>query len=159
MRARSMNLAMITVLALGLLAVACGGDDDDGNGDGDTPVPTNTAEAPETEEPSPEATATEDSGGEDIPSEISISAEGFAFSTGRLTMKAGVETTITMTNKDSVGHNLHIIAGSVNEAITPPFTADESPKSLTLTIEAPGTYQFQCDVHPTTMLGTLEVVE
>jgi plastocyanin len=146
----------IGAMALSMLAVACGGDDDDG----DTPAATNTTEASATDESSPEATATDASGGEEIPSEIAISAEELAFSSGQIRMKAGVETTITMTNNDSgVAHNLHIIAGSVNEAIDPPFTDADGPMELTVTIDAAGTYQFQCDVHPTLMSGTVVVVE
>jgi plastocyanin len=64
-----------------------------------------------------------------------------------------------MTNMDEgVAHNLHVIAGSVDEAL-PTFTPADGPQSLTFTIEAAGTYEFRCDVHPTTMIGALVVTE
>ncbi len=154
MHARYFSLFVAGVACLSLISVACGGDDDSG---GNTPAATNTT-ASVAETPTAEATATEGTTG-DIPSDLTITAENIAFDKTKLTIKAGVETTITMINKDTIAHNFHVVAGSVNEAITPPFTKDESPMSLIVTIDAPGTYTFNCDVHPAAMNGTIEVVE
>ncbi len=153
MHTRFFSLFVAGVACLALVSVACGGDDDDGSSN--TPAATNTT-ATGAESPTTAATAGPT---EEIPSELTITAQDISFDKSTLTIKAGVETTITMVNNDAIGHNFHVVAGSVDEAITPPFTKDESPKSLTVTIDAPGTYQFNCDVHPSAMFGTIEVVE
>lgn len=150
MDTRLLRLLGASVLALGLVAAACGDDDDDDDGNGD-PAATNTTSAEPTDEPS-------DNGGDSA--EVSISAENLAFSTGRIEMQAGVETTITFTNNDdSIPHNIHITGGDV-DASFPAFTGADGPtETLTVTIDEPGTYQFQCDIHPGTMTGTVEVSE
>ena len=96
---------------------------------------------------------------EDPGGPIQVTAQEFAFNPTRIEITAGEEVTIEMTNRDEgVTHNFHVIAGSVDEAL-PTFTPADGPQSLTFTIEAAGTYEFRCDVHPTTMIGALVVTE
>ena len=152
MHMRLFGILTVLVAGMALMTAACGGDDDA------PATATTTTQAAPTDTPGTSATETPGTATGEIPSEISITAENISFDKASLTIKAGVATTITMTNKDSIAHNFHVMAGSVDEAITPPFTAADSPQTLTVTIDTPGSYTFQCDVHPTTMNGTIEVV-
>jgi len=146
----------VSALFFGLV-VACGGDDDDDDTEGgETPAATatETQAAAATDTPETEATDTAEPepGGP-----IELVAEGFAFSRGRIEVQAGVETTVELTNRDDgVSHSFHVMAGDVDDA-TPIFTPADGPMSLTFTIDTPGNYTFQCDVHPTTMSGALVV--
>jgi plastocyanin len=83
---------------------------------------------------------------------VPITAEGVAFDTDEITVKAGEEVTIEFTNNDSVDHNVavyetpdadqEIFSGETfsgpDTKTYPPFPAPD-----------PGTYYFHCDVHPT----------
>lgn len=150
---RLVSVTGLALFALALVAACGGGDDDDGNGD--TPAATNTeASAGATDTPGADPTDTPEPepGGP-----IRLVAQEFAFNPSRIEVQAGVETTVEMTNMDQgVPHNFHVMAGDVDEAIQP-FMAADSPQSLTFTIDTPGTYSFQCDVHPSTMVGSIVV--
>jgi plastocyanin len=77
--------------------------------------------------------------------------------------KAGVETTIDLTNAGAVIHNMRI-AGVDNEYNTPDdfqsdpklFNAGDTGK-LTFKIDQAGTYDFHCDFHPDLMKGKVQV--
>jgi plastocyanin len=157
MRFRFAGVAAGALLTLGL-AAACGGDDDDDNGDADTPAATNTA-TDGSDTPTAAADATNTPESEDPGGPIQVTAQEFAFNPTRIEITAGEEVTVEMTNRDEgVTHSFHVIAGSVDEA-TATFTPADGPQTLTFTIEAAGTYEFICDVHPTTMIGALVVTE
>ena len=124
---------VVALVALAGLAAACGDDDDDGDG-----------------------TITD--GGESV---LEISAESSAsFSTDSLVAPAGESFTVVFDNQDGVEpHNFAIYTDeSASEAIggtdieTGPITQELAVDGL----EA-GEYFFKCDVHPTTMTGTLTV--
>jgi plastocyanin len=161
-------MVAVSALALALVA-ACGGDDDDDDDGGETPAVTETSEADATDTPEAEATDTPEAEATDTPepeptdtpdasAPIEVTASNFAFNTGRIEIKAGVETTIQLTNEDDgIPHSFHVMAGEVDEA-TPTFTPDDGPMSITFTIDTPGSYRFACDVHPT-MEGALVVTE
>jgi mono/diheme cytochrome c family protein/plastocyanin len=93
--------------------------------------------------------------------ELTLVAKNLLFDTSTLTGVAGKELTITLDNQDpAVPHNVHFFAGA--DATAPSVGNTEinsGPLTETLKIGPldPGTYYYQCDVHPTTMFGTLTV--
>src|SRR5262249_36767511 len=91
---------------------------------------------------------------------LSLTAQNATFDTDCLAAPAGQPITITFDNRDpSVPHNVSIYTDeSATKAL---FTGDlvTGPKKVTYdggTLPA-GTYFFRCNVHPTTMTGTLTV--
>ena len=86
-----------------------------------------------------------------------------AFDTAELHLVAGSEGTIAFDNKDAgVPHNVAVYEGTDatgkkvfgGEIITGPAT-----RKYSFPVPPPGSYFFQCDVHPATMKGTLKVTE
>jgi plastocyanin/mono/diheme cytochrome c family protein len=84
------------------------------------------------------------------------------FSDTSFTVPAGQPVTLTFQNKGSATHNWHVTdARDANgQEVTTGATGTNGGQSttVTFTITTPGTYHFQCDFHPTQMLGTLFVV-
>ncbi len=89
--------------------------------------------------------------GENV-TEINLTAEKIAFDTDTITVPAEANVTVHFTNRDDgVPHNLAIYDSNlrsesifVGEIITGP---DETNYTFTAPSD-PGTYYFQCDVHP-----------
>jgi plastocyanin len=81
------------------------------------------------------------------------------FSETKLTVKAGVPVTLTVQNKGSAVHNWHLldVKDDSGKEIKTDLTDAGKTSSVTFTIGKPGTYKFQCDVHPSDMTGTLTV--
>ncbi|NLA38635.1 MAG: hypothetical protein GX882_04480 [Methanomicrobiales archaeon] len=83
---------------------------------------------------------------------INIVAVDMAFDTDTITVPAGAEVTINLDNQDdSVPHNVSFYTDS--SAARAIFIGDliTGPDKVTQTFTAPaepGTYFFQCDVHP-----------
>jgi len=77
--------------------------------------------------------------------------------------KAGVETTIDLTNVGAAIHNMRVF-GADNKPNTPDdfqsdpnlFSAGDTGK-ITFKIDQAGTYDFHCDFHPDLMKGKLQV--
>jgi plastocyanin len=92
--------------------------------------------------------------------DLMLTAQGAMFDTDCLAAPAGQPITISFDNKDpSVPHNVSIYTDeSAKKAL---FTGDlvTGPKKVTYDVGTlpAGTYFFRCDVHPTTMTGTLTV--
>lgn len=89
----------------------------------------------------------------------SISAEALAFNTSELSLPAGVPTVIAFDNEDAgQQHNVAIYPPEGNEElfrgeiITGPAKVEYRVPPLDA-----GEYHFQCDVHPTSMTGTVTV--
>ncbi len=81
-----------------------------------------------------------------------ITAKNIAFSPTSVTVKSGAQVTITLANQDSfVPHNLNVLGVKANDC-TGPCTS-----SVSFTAPAPGSYTYQCSIHPS-MTGTLVVV-
>lgn len=110
------------------------------------------------EEGGAEPTAVPSDGGEHGAS--SVTASGSAFDTDTLMVEPGAETHLTFQNDDAgIPHNVAIYVddtGAENlfrgETITGVATT-----TYVFTIEEAGEYFFRCDIHPTTMVGTVMV--
>ncbi len=90
---------------------------------------------------------------------LSVTAKGSTFTTACLAAPANQDFTIMFDNQDINMHNIAIYPnGDGAKAV---FTGDieQGPKMATYDVKSlpAGTYRFQCDVHPTTMGGTLIV--
>jgi len=86
----------------------------------------------------------------------SVTIQDMSFSPATITVKKG--TTVTWTNKDSVGHN--VVSDSDAPAGGPPKTASLLSKDQTFSFkfDTVGTFSYHCAPHPF-MQGTVEVTE
>lgn len=94
--------------------------------------------------------------------EGTVVAEQTAFNTDTIELKAGGQASIPFENKDPFDHNIAIYenAADAEAQENAIFTGDLiSASSTTYEFPAPpkGEYPFQCDLHPTTMTGTVIV--
>jgi plastocyanin len=121
MRARRWLVAVVA--GAGLLAAACGGGNDG-------------------------STAPTSGGGAVVPGTAKIGIADLAFEPSTLTVASG-ETTITVTNSDTVTHTFTLDDGSVDETIDP-------GQSVDVTVDITETTGFHCSIH-TSMTGTLQV--
>ena len=93
-----------------------------------------------------------------VDGEVAISANNLEFDASTIEAPAGAEFTITLTNNESQPHNIAIYSEEggeeivVGEVITGP---DATTETIVPALE-PGTYYFQCDIHPD-MNGTVVV--
>ncbi len=95
---------------------------------------------------------------------ITVTAQGVVFDTNSITLPAGGAVTIHFVNNDGgIPHNISIYtADPVQDPSAKSVLKGElitGPATIDYTFDAPpaGTYDFQCDVHPTTMNGTVTV--
>jgi plastocyanin len=111
--------------------------------------------------PSAAPSASASGGGGEVSAELKLVAKDVKFDVSSLTAPANTAFTITFTNDDSVPHNVAIFEGSdANGKNVFRGTIFPGP-GKTMTYQVPalpaGSYYFHCDVHPTTMYGTLTV--
>lgn len=87
------------------------------------------------------------------------SATDNEFGTATYTIAAGQPYTLVLTNAGQAVHDWHVIdvKGSGGKSIETPLVDRDTSTDVTFTIAKPGTYHFQCDVHPKQMTGTLVV--
>lgn len=140
---------VVALVALAGLAAACGDDDDDGNGD--------TGQTDSEDGPTDGEETTADGEG----TRLEISAEdSLSFSTGSLAAPAGQSFTVVFDNQDDVEpHNFAIYTDDSASELIDGTAIETGPIKQELAVgglEA-GEYFFKCDVHPTTMTGTLTV--
>lgn len=105
------------------------------------------------------AVASAAAGGGVPSSELHVTAQNVKFDQTTLTAPAGQPFTIVFDNKDAVPHNIAIFDSSKLTTLFFRGKIFTGPGSQTYSVPAlqPGTYYFHCDVHPTTMNGTLVV--
>jgi plastocyanin len=89
---------------------------------------------------------------------FTIVAKNTAFDQTTLKAPAGKELTFTFRNEDAIGHSFHLFGGSNGDAKTDIKTGP-SDQTVKITLHAAASYQYQCDVHPALMKGTLVVVK
>jgi nitrite reductase (NO-forming) len=87
---------------------------------------------------------------------VAMSARDNSFSQNTVTVKAGQPVTLSLMNMGQAVHNVHVIglAGSDGKDVQTPLVNGGATGSVTFTPTKPGTYKFQCDVHPAEMTGT-----
>lgn len=148
--------------ALLLAAAACGNDNTEETSTTSTP----TAASATATQPSP-TTAPTIAGARVSPS---ASAQAGAqalqqvatdnkFSASSLTATAGAPIALTLTNAGSAIHNWHLLDAkdASGRDIATQLLQPGTSETITFQIATPGTYHFQCDVHPQDMKGTLTV--
>jgi len=149
---RTLSLIAATSL-VALIAAACGSGNAGYNGAATPPGPSPAATAPAVT-PSPRATGTAPAG-----AVLTITARNLAFDKTTLQAPAG-KVTVEFNNQDAgVMHDFHLFKGdsaSGQSLGATSIKAGPGTESMTFDL-TPGTYYYQCDVHPTTMNGTLTV--
>jgi plastocyanin len=81
------------------------------------------------------------------------------FSKTSINIPVGQSVTLTQTNAGLNIHNWHVlqVQDASGKDIATPLTQAGQKSSVTFTISTAGVYKFQCDVHPTEMIGQLTV--
>jgi plastocyanin len=91
---------------------------------------------------------------------IDLAAKNIAFDQTSLTAQANAPFQIQFDNQDTgIPHNVAIYSDTSATNVLFRGTIVNGPGQATYDVPAlpPGTYQFQCDVHPTIMKGTIVV--
>ncbi|MBF6600201.1 MAG: PQQ-binding-like beta-propeller repeat protein [Dehalococcoidia bacterium] len=122
-----------------------------------TPAANGTASPAASGTPSPRASGT--ASGTTTGATLTVTGQNIAFDTTTLTASAGT-VKVTFVNKDSgIPHNIHFFKGSDangQSVAATPIKPGPATDTLTMNLQ-PGTYSYQCDVHPLQMKGTLTV--
>ena len=93
---------------------------------------------------------------------VEVVAQGFAFNTKEISVKAGGKVRIRLTNKDKDAHNIWVIMSRSDQTPVAPgsesgLTQDGGVIDTVFDLPAPGTYYFRCEPHDN-MNGTFAVV-
>jgi plastocyanin len=88
-------------------------------------------------------------GGGDGRGGLTLTIKGFAFQPSTLSAPGGQQSTVTITNEDSVTHNFTLDDGGVSRDVAPGQTVE-----VTVPFPAAGTAGFHCKFHPS-ITGTL----
>ena len=161
-------LAIGALTGLALFMGACGGYEV--AGDAATPEPTKTtlrsgsptAEATSATTPTPPpapATPTLPPAPA-TPAELTLVAESVQFKQRSLAASAGPVTIAFENHDNGIPHNVHVFVGGDASGASVGSTEIETgavQQTLELGDLAPGSYFYQCDVHPSQMMGTLTV--
>lgn len=146
-RNRFVALLALALSALLVVSFACGGGDEDGGGTTAATTPSGTG-----------------NGGDGDEVSFDVSMTDNAFDPTEFTVPAGATVTFSITNDGAAIHNMRI-AGTDNEynndddGVSDPDLVNGGD-TATLEWTAPdesGEIDFQCDFHPTDMLGTITV--
>jgi plastocyanin len=141
-------LLALALSALLVLSFACGGDDDDDSGGDD--------------ETTAATTPAEDGNGGEV--EFDVVMTDNAFTPTEFTVAAGAVVTFNLSNDGAAIHNMRIAGedgeyNSDDDAVSDPDIVTGGG-TATLEWTAPdeaSEIDFQCDFHPTDMLGTITV--
>ncbi len=91
--------------------------------------------------------------------QVSVSSDNLEYDKSCLAVPANQDFTINFDNEEGLPHNVVILKGK--DSSTSSFSGDiiTGPKKVTYQVKAmaPGTYRFNCSVHPTQMNGTFVV--
>jgi plastocyanin len=123
------------------LIVACSGD----NGEGEKTA--NPASKPDTVAATP------------VNGALTIVATDNKFDRTSISIKANEQVSLTLDNKGSAIHNLHVLnvqsatGGDIETKLLPAG----QQQTITFAIAKPGSYRIVCDVHPAEMKGQLTV--
>lgn len=155
-------LAFAPFLLVTLVIVACSGDDDDGAAEIADTAPTADANLTVQNQPDP---VQPPAGTPAEPQEgvYEIVAEGAAFQGNTVKAALGQLTTIRITNRDQLTHNLRIAGldgqyDTEDDAVTEPAAIDPGASGeLSFAPAVRGAYTFRCDYHPGTMGGQIIV--
>jgi plastocyanin len=101
-------------------------------------------------------------GGDPLRDQLAVTTpHGSVFRPTELTAAPHSSVTLTYENDSPIAHNVHVFAGpnaaSPSLGATPIEPGPDSVHAITIQTGDPGTYFFQCDVHPDTMTGTITV--
>jgi plastocyanin len=124
-------------------------DEEGGEPEGEVAAP---ADTPAGEGPPPPEGGDSPAGG------VTVAAQGQRFDTSEIALPPSAPVSIVLQNEDAVPHNLSIYTEAGGDVIfqeTP--VAGPTTVEYSFTSPGPGDYYFQCDVHPTTMSGTVTV--
>jgi plastocyanin len=101
-----------------------------------------------------------DKGGPPASTDLTVVAKNTAFNPTTLKAPAGQALAITFRNEDAINHSFHLFGGSAGDVKTTPKPGP-TEEVLSVTLTFPGSYTYQCDVHPNAdaMKGTLVVVK
>jgi plastocyanin len=90
---------------------------------------------------------------------LQLAAAGVAFDTNELDLPAGEETTLPFNNEDSVPHNFSIYEddSASKDLFTGAEVAGGSSTDYSIPPLDKGEYFFRCDLHPSSMTGTVVV--
>jgi plastocyanin len=82
------------------------------------------------------------------------------FSKTTINVPAGQSVTLTVTNNGLAIHNWHLLNAkdASGKDIATDLTQPGQKNTVTFTLSSAGSYKFQCDVHPTEMIGELKVL-
>ena len=158
-------LLVLTLLGISLLAFsfACGDDDDDYGGD-DNGAPTASADNGDDDDGDDDDGDDDDDDGDGEPVSFDVTMGDNTFDPAEFSVPAGATVTFNLTNEGAAIHNMRIAGedGDYNtddDAASDPdivSAGDTAVVEWTAPDEA-GEIDFQCDFHPTDMLGTITV--
>jgi plastocyanin len=178
---RMVGVAIAVIGAIALVAAACGGTSSSDktstaaaggvggaavtpvstSGGGTSGSPTARASGSPTAGATAAKTGTAASGGATKLTLSTASGSTIAFDETTLNAPAGAQVTVTYNNMSNVAHNVHFFNGKDASAPSLGMTQVEAgPTTQTVSFTAPstpGSYYFQCDVHPQQMNGMLVV--
>lgn len=95
------------------------------------------------------------------PAEVEITAKGLTFDKKELSLPSGIAAVIVLNNQDPDQHNFSVYPNAEvaltqqNAVLKGLLFGGPATRRSRLNAQPPGTYYFQCDIHPTTMNGTL----
>lgn len=145
--------ATVGLIAALSLAAACGGGDDDDDGGDGTPAATTPVE-----------NGDDDDGGDGGELSFDVSMGDNFFEPNEFTVPAGARVTFNLTNDGAAIHNMRIAGddgqyNSDDDAVSDPDLVSAGGTAVLEWVapDQPGEVDFQCDFHPTDMVGTITV--